>query len=461
MAVFKRKTSKGESTFYHYKFMANRKYYTGVCEGCTKKKDALVYEKDIRVKVDELAKQKNVKALVENFRAEITGGNDILLENALDAFFQKPRKKKLSGSNLKHKISSWGDFIEFMQETYPDIIKLASVTTLHAEAYIQSLRENGRFNKTVSYKSGNITKTYSSEKKLSNRTCNSIQQVLNEVFSKLQSDAGLIENPFASIEKLNNETEGREAFTEDELKLVAEKADDFIKAIFTIGIATALREGDICTLKWDDVDLIHNLIKRQMSKTKRTVEIPILPPLKAFLNTQHKKSGDNQYVLPEHAEMYMKNPSGISWRVKKFLESIGITTTKKIPGRSRSASIKDVHSLRHTFCYYAGVYGIPFLVVKDIVGHVSPQMTELYQRHADNRMKREKLMQMPDLMGLPQAEPNETELQEPPIEPERAQLIKLAKEIPLDVVKVILEQLQRPKRLKRPLPKLKNPLQEE
>ncbi len=68
---------------------------------------------------------------------------------------------------------------------------------------------------------------------------------------------------------------------------------------------------------------------------------------------------------------------------------------------------------------------------------------------------------MPDFMRLTQAEPNETELQEPPIEPERAQLIKLAKEIPLDVVKVILEQLQRPKRLKRPLPKLKNPRQEE
>jgi hypothetical protein len=88
-------------------------------------------------------------------------------------------------------------------------------------------------------------------------------------------------------------------------------------------------------------------------------------------------------------------------------------------------------------------------------------MTELYQRHADNRMKREKLMQMPDLMGLPQAESNETELQEPPIEPERAQLHKLVDELPLDVVKVILEQLQSPKRLKRPLPKLKNPRQEE
>jgi integrase len=461
MSVRKRNTSKGESEFYHYKFMSGGKYYTGVCKGCTKKKDALAYEQGVKDKVNELSKQKNVKALVENFRSELTGGNDILLDNAFDLFLKKPRKKTLSGSNLKHKTSCWLDFVEYMHHHYPEVKKLADVCRPHAEEYIQYIRDNGRFNKKIIYKSGSKTKTYERKESFSNRTCNAFQLVLTEVFDKLFSDAGLLENPFTGIPKLNNESESREAFTQHELKNISEKADDFIRSIFTIGIATALREGDICTLKWDEIDLDNNIIKRQTTKTKRVVEIPILPPLKTFLVEQKQKNEESKYVLPEHAEMYNKNQSGITWRVKKFLESIGIETTKKVPGRTRAISIKDVHSLRHTFCYYAGVYGIPFLVVKDIVGHVSPQMTELYQRHADNRMKREKLMQMPDLMGLPQAESNETELQEPPIEPERAQLHKLVDELPLDVVKVILEQLQSPKRLKRPLPKLKNPRQEE
>lgn len=194
-------------------------------------------------------------------------------------------------------------------------------------------------------------------------------------------------------------------------------------------------------MKWAEIDLKNHLIKRKMSKTRRIVEIPILPPLMRFLHDHHAVSGENEYVLPEHAAMYMKNPSGISWRVKSFLESLGITTTRTIEGRSRAVSIKDVHSLRHTFCYYAGVYGIPFLIVKDIVGHVSPQMTELYQKHADNSMKREKLMQMPDLMGLSQAD-IEDEPQTALIESERDQLIKLANEMPLETVKEILGQLQ-------------------
>ena len=137
-----------------------------------------------------------------------------------------------------------------------------------------------------------------------------------------------------------------------------------------------------------------------MLKTGKTVQIPIMPPLQQYLMDLNSKNGKNDCVLPEHADMYLNNPSGISRRVKKFLDALNIKNTKTIKGRTKKISIKDIHSLRHTFCYYAGVYGIPFLIVKDICGHVNEKMTELYQSHADNQIKREKLMQMPDFMGL-------------------------------------------------------------
>jgi integrase len=302
------------------------------------------------------------------------------------------------------------------------------------------LRTEGRFNKEIKFKTKRNIATYKNKlENLSNRSCNAYHTAIQEIFEKLYHDAGLIENPFAEIPKLNLETESREAFTEQELRLIAEKADGFAKPIFIIGIATALREGDICTLKWSEVDLKKSLITRNMSKTRRIVEIPIMPPLYNFFIEQQAISGNEKYVLPEHAQMYIKNQSGITWRIKKFLESLGIKTTKKVPGRSRAISIKDVHSLRHTFCYYAGVYGIPFLVVKDIVGHVSPQMTELYQKHADNRMKREKLMQMPDFMSL--TAENTLELSSPAIEQERSKLAELAMTVDIKKVRAALKLL--------------------
>ena len=400
MAVFKRKTSRGEAQFYHYKFMVDGKWHYGVCKKCTTKKVAERYEQTIKEKVLELSNQKNLKALVENFRDELAGGNAISLEEAFDLSLKKPRKKSLSEKQRESKRSYFNDFLAFMKELHPDAKKLSDVKKAHAEEYINHLRTEGRFNKKVSYKSAQRETAYERKHNLSPRTCNVFHNTIREVFSLLAEDAGLIENPFAAIPKLNNDYQQREAFTEEELKLIAEKADEFIYPIFAIGISTALREGDICTLKWDEIDFERNLITRRMLKTGNTVEIPIMPPLRTLLEKLRTRSEENDYVLPEHAAMYLKNSDGISWRVKQFLKSIGIKTTKKVPGRTREISIKDVHSLRHTFCYMAGAYGIPFLIVKDICGHVSEEMTALYQKHASVALKREKLQQMPDFMGL-------------------------------------------------------------
>jgi integrase len=400
MSVFKRKTTAGESKYYHYRFMLSGSKYIGVCKGYTTKADALKYESNIRKKAIELSQQKTVKALIENFRDDMTGGSAISLNEAFEQSLKKPRKRQPSTELIKIKRSYWRDFIDYMKAKHPEIIKLADIRKSHAEEYIQFIRENGRFCKEILIKIRNKKSSFIRKGRLSNKTCNTFQQTLSEVFDKLFDDAGLIDNPFSSIPKLDNDSESREAFTEEELKLIKDNVDDFVKPIFCIGIATALREGDICTLRWTDVDLKTNVIRRKMLKTRRTVEIPILPPLRTFFIECKEKSVESEYVLPEHANMYMTNSTGISRRVKKFLESLNIKTQKKVEGRDRAISIKDVHSLRHTFCYYAGVYGIPFLVVKDIVGHVSPQMTELYQKHADNRLKREKLLQMPDFMGL-------------------------------------------------------------
>jgi len=400
MAVFKRKTSNGESKYYHYKFMIKGKTYTGVCKGCTKKRDAEQYEKDLQLKANELSKQKSLRALVENFRDEMAGGNSILLSEAFELSLKKPRKKQFSQKQHESKRSYWLDFLAFLNNEHPQITKLSDVIKKHAEEYIQYLRTEGRYDKKIEYGSGDAKKSYVRKHNLSNRTCNVFQNTLREVFDLLAEDAGLIDNPFKHIPKLNNEYQSREAFSEEELRLISQKADSFIRSIFSIGITTALREGDICTLRWSEIDFDRNLITRKMLKTGNVVEIPILPPLRSFLLDLKEKHKESEFVLPMHAEMYLNNPDGICWRVKKFLNSIGIKTTKKIPGRTRQISVKDVHSLRHTFCYMAGVYGIPFLVVKDICGHVSEEMTSLYQKHANVTMKREKLQQMPDFMGL-------------------------------------------------------------
>lgn len=184
------------------------------------------------------------------------------------------------------------------------------------------------------------------------RTTNYYQVVCAEVFNLLKDDVGLQENPFSSILKLDMNKETREAFSPDELKTIFDNLDGFTRPLFMMAVWTGLREGDICTLKWSDVDLERHLISRKTRKTGAKVQIPISDQLYDMLIAMPRT--ESEYVFPKHAEMYLANPSGVSYRVKQFLEGLGIETTRIPEGRTRAISVKDLHSCRHTFCYYAG-----------------------------------------------------------------------------------------------------------
>jgi hypothetical protein len=82
-----------------------------------------------------------------------------------------------------------------------------------------------------------------------------------------------------------------------------------------------MRRGDCCLLEWKDVDLGKRFITVKTSKTGQTVSIPIFPMLQDELKAQAKKVGAKRdgYVFPEQARMYLENPDGITWRVKKVL----------------------------------------------------------------------------------------------------------------------------------------------
>lgn len=401
MSVAKRKTSSGETGEYHYDFSQNGKRYRGVCEGCTTKPAALLYEKRLKEKVKVLSEQKSVGALVENFKRELTGGDKITLDAAFELYLAKPRRKQPSVQQQQINQSQWNDFVAFMHETYPAVEQLDGVSRTHAEAYIRQLRENGRYLRKITYQRAYQGKTvvhsYDAQSRLSGRTVNAFHKTLKSVFAKLQEEAGILYNPF-EFDMMNNDSESRDAFTPAELKLIGDNLDPFVRPLFVIGICTGLSEGDICTLRWNDIR-DERWIVRKRRKTGAALEIPILPPLASFLNEQKSISAAGEYVLPEHAAMYQNNPSGISYRVKSFLEGLGIQTTRTARNRSRASSVKDVHSLRHTFAYLAGCYQIPLPVVQSILGHMSPEMTKHYQAHADREAKEKYLAKMPDFIG--------------------------------------------------------------
>ena len=406
MSVFKRKNKYGETREYHYKFMQSGKWYYGVCEGCTIERTALAYEKKIKDTAKTASGQKSVKALIDNFADQLTGGKAIPLETAFELYLKKPKKRQPGEKQLKQKIAYWQDFFEWMKAAYPDIENLRDVKRSHAEEYIAMLRIDGSFLylKEERRKANEDQEYKVLPQKLSPATINVRHKTIKSVFTWLSSDAGLVENPF-EVEFLDYQYEVREAFTPEELKLIGAHLDDdsFVKPIFLIGICTGLSAGDICNLRWNEIR--DGWIVRKRHKTGAALDIPVLPPLAEFLKVQYPVTGTDQFVLPEHTQMYRTNPTGVTYRVKQFLEKLGIATSRKTEGRNRAVSTKDIHSLRHTFAYLAGEYRIPLPIVQSVLGHMSPEMTKHYQAHADREAKEKYLAQVADFLGSSSSRP--------------------------------------------------------
>lgn len=400
MGVFKQKTSAGETKWYYYQFMIRGEIFKGRCIGCSTRRAAEEFEKKKHEEAQEGVKQQSKGDLIRLLKQKRFGGRQVMLDEAFNLYLRKPARRKRSEKQLFAKKGYWNDFTAFLRENSPEVIHIDEVTSSIAEDYIAHLKTNGRFVRQVS---NGGKASYTAYSHLSNATINCYHKTLRSIFEKLADDAGLDENPF-SFDLMENESESREAFSLDELRLISENMDDFIRPIFIIGIFTGLSEGDICMLKWADIQE-DKWIVRQRRKTKVSLDIPILPHLRTFFVEQRGISGKQEYVLPEHAAMYLKNQTGISYRFKTFLEKLGINTSKKVEGRDRSISIKDVHALRHTFAYLAGVYNIPLPIVQSILGHMSPEMTKHYQAHADRKMKELYIKALANVLGENLAQP--------------------------------------------------------
>jgi len=365
--------------------------------------------------------------------------NAIKLTDAFKSAMQKPRKKEISNHSMRVKQNHWDDFTAYMDKNYPAITTIDNVKKIHAEKYTQYLIKHGKFKKEISFKRNNIISTFTpASTKLSSRTINGYIVSVNEIFNLLREDVGMEKSPFSDIPKQKLIQDNREAFTMDELKLIAKDGDDFILPLFTVGLCTGLREADICLLEWGEVFMDKNIIIRTTRKTGKEVMIPIMPPLKAFLENQYNKFSIDKYVLPEHADMYLNNPSGITWRVKRKLEQLKIETTKIPKGRSRAVSIKDVHSLRHSFCYYAGLYNVPLAIVQAVVGHMSPEMTKHYTMHATSNDIKKAFKNMPDLFGVLDVTSEIKLIEENEFEPERQELHDLVDTLAIDEIKKLL-----------------------
>jgi integrase len=254
-----------------------------------------------QAKLDQIIREarstENSARLVEQLYEIKTGEaiKTVKLDELAEEWAKIPRRREPDERYASQCQSTLRRFVEFVRKENRKAEELAHVNRAVARSFMDAEMKRG----------------------VSPKTWNDTLKLLRATFKYLLP-AGAI-NPFSDTPTKDTETVFRIPFTPEELKaiVVVSRNDEFIRPIIITGMCSAMRRGDCCLLKGEDVDMKHRFITVKTAKTGVTVSIPIFPMLYDELAKRTLKPG--KYVFPEQAEMYLENPDGITWRVKKVL----------------------------------------------------------------------------------------------------------------------------------------------
>jgi integrase len=276
------------------------------------------------------------------------------------AFAQSTDRRDCSKASLRQYECKWSLFVDWTEREHPEVKELRGVTPKIAEAYLQSLNHG----------------------KVAPGTFNFALFVLRYVFRLLKDEAKPNAEVWMSARQKVNIVQSRRELTIDELQRVCKTATGELKTLFAIGIYTGLRLGDVATLKWGEVDLHRNQIRRIPNKLARRKPRPIVIPIHRVLRemlAEIPANGRGIYVLPKTASIYL-GPSqpAVAHSIQKHFKANGIETLTKREDGSRPVVLVGFHSLRHTFVSMCRESNVPLSVVESLVGHSNPAMTRHY-----------------------------------------------------------------------------------
>lgn len=231
---------------------------------------------------------------------------------------------------------------------------------------------------------------------LSSSTRSHIHVFLKQVLEKACRSGDLIANPFDLVDAPRRERKPINALDKSGIKKLnknlAEYEEGPFKLAVRLALMTGMRQGEICALRWKDIDekrreihITHSLkrvngrYKLGSPKTENSIRtIPYGNELSKALGERRRAAerecaaldtrlSDDSYVVgsPIDGRFYSPQVLGKNWHT--FSRICGLTGTQNQGVR--------FHDLRHTFATHAIASGQDVKTVSAILGHANAAMT--------------------------------------------------------------------------------------
>jgi len=242
-----------------------------------------------------------------------------------------------------------------------------------------------------------LTEKTNNHKALSTNTIKTVWRLVNSTLISAKEENKVVEI-FTSKVKIPQSREKKiDAFSiEEQRKLEKTINLDWHPKEFGVLLTLylGLRLGEMCALKWEDIDFTNETLKIERTvylkcvkgqtamlcfstpKTLSSVRTIPIPPFLLKLLKQYKKKSNSEFVVCD------KNGDCIIPRTYQYL----FTSLQK----RAKVKVRGFHSLRHTFATRALECGMDIKSLSDILGHKNPTIT--LTRYAHSMMSYKKTM---------------------------------------------------------------------
>lgn len=259
--------------------------------------------------------------------------------------------------------------------------QIASLTTADMQKFYNKIKKEGRVRPHPIH-----------GKTLADSMVRGVHMMLHEALDVAVRERLLVKNPTngTTVPKCNYPEKQILGDSQLDTFLEAIKGEEYWDAFFYVEVMTGLRRGEICGLKWQDINFEENKlqVKRSVSvkkgggvsigetKTETGVRCIQMPPSVAELLKSKKQTAITEWVFPHflHPEQPI-SPATAYRKLKIILKHAGLPLIR-------------FHDLRHTFATHATHGGVDPKTLAGILGHTNASFTLDTYTHVTSDMQK-------------------------------------------------------------------------
>lgn len=301
------------------------------------------------------------------------------IENMARAIAAERQLDRIAGRYGLERSSEFDDFLEFFDE----MALKKSKSTSNQGGWIAAFKTFSKFchdhctfkdlkpqliNDYKDYLLNKATRIHSPMMRISNSSAYSYYNKLRACVREATALGKVRQNPFDLVKGISQPEVYREFLTKEELKrlLNTTTKTQELKTSTLFSALTGMRMGDICDLKWSQVQFSENLgyfLRFSMKKTKSEETLPLSNEAYALLGPPSENPEEKVFGSFQFKTHYRE--------LQRWLQKAGVT--KKI----------TFHNFRHTFATLQLAEGTDIYTVSKLLGHKNIHTTQIYGKVMD------------------------------------------------------------------------------